>query len=113
MKIEKNKLVKVNYRSEKFAEKLVIKGTNGLILDTIKVIEYDRNISDIPYYISVKENGDILIVPIFAPGNYFVVAEMVVNANVLEIKSEDYIQHYSTMSGSFKFVFGSDVELQE
>lgn len=37
MKIEKNKLVKVNWKSEEFKNKLYIENVNGLVFDTIKV----------------------------------------------------------------------------
>ena len=43
MKIEKNKLVKVNYSSEEFIGKLFIKNVEGLILDTITVYGYMHN----------------------------------------------------------------------
>lgn len=102
MKIEKNKLVKVFWKSPRFSNKLKINGTKGIILDSIKVVECERGISNFPYYISVEDNGDILITPIGTHGVYFVTAERAINADVLEIKAEDYIQDYATMNGSLK-----------
>ena len=111
MKIDKNKLVKVFWKSPRFSNKLKINGTKGIILDSIKVVECERGISNFPCYISVEDNGDILITPIGTQGVYFVTAERVVNANVLEIKAEDYVQHYSTMGWLFEFVLKDDVEV--
>ena len=104
MKIEKNKLVKVFWKSPRFSNKLKINGTKGIILDSIEVVECERGISNFTHYISVEDNGDILITPIDTQGIYFVTAERAINADVLEIKAEDYIQHYATMGGTYEFV---------
>lgn len=37
-------------------------------------------------------------------------AERAINADVLEIKAEDYIQHYATMGGSFGFVLKDKID---
>ena len=110
MKIEKNKLVKVFWKSPKFSNKLKINGTKGIILDSIEVVECERGISNFPHYISVEDNGDILITPIGAQGVYFVTAERAINADVLEIKTEDYIRHYVTMGGTYEFVLNNKVD---
>lgn len=104
MKIKKNKLVKVFWKSPIFSNKLKINGTKGIILDTIKVTECDHDISDFPCYISVEDNGDILITPVGTHGVYFITAERVINADVLEIKAEDYIQHHATMGGTYESI---------
>ena len=63
MKIEKNKLVKVNYSSEEFIGKLFIKNVEGLILDTIRVYGYMHNernkMEECPYSI---DKNDINII---------------------------------------------------
>ena len=45
-----------------------------------------------------------------AHGNYFVIAERAINADVLEIKAEDYIQHYATMGGAYEFVLKDKID---
>lgn len=110
MKIEKNKLVKVFWKSPRFSNKLKINGTKGIILDSIEVVECECGISNFPHYISVEDNGDILITPLYAQGNYFVIAERVINADVLEIKAEDYIQHYETMGGTYEFILKDKID---
>lgn len=35
---------------------------------------------------------------------FYILADRVINADVIEIKAEDYVQHYATMGGSFEFV---------
>lgn len=79
-------------------------------MDSIKVIECERGISDFPYYISVEDDGDILITPMDTHGIYFVTAERVINADVLEIKAEDYVKDYATMGGSFEFVLKDKID---
>lgn len=110
MKIEKNKLTKVFWKSPRFSNKLKINGTKGIILDSIEVVECERGISNFPHYISVEDNGDILITPIDTQGIYFVTAERAINADVLEIKAEDYIQHYATMGGTYEFVLKDKID---
>lgn len=110
MRIEKNKLVRVFWRSPRFSNKLKINETKGIILDSIKVIECERGISDFPYYISVEDDGDILITPMDTHGIYFVTAERVINADVLEIKAEDYVKDYATMGGNYKFVLNNKID---
>lgn len=110
MKIEKNKLVKVFWKSPRFSNKLRIKEIKGIILDSIEVVECERGISNSPYYISVEDNGDILITPIDTQGIYFVTAERAINADVLEIKAEDYVQNYSTMGGAYEFVLNDKID---
>lgn len=105
-----NKLVKVFWKSPRFSNKLKINGTKGIILDSIKVVECERGISNFPYYISVEDNGDILITPIGTHGVYFVTAERAINADVLEIKAEDYIQDYATMNGTYEFVLKDKID---
>lgn len=112
MKIEKNKLVKVFWKSPRFSNKLKINGTKGIILDSIEVVECERGISKFPYYISVEDNGDILITPIGTQGIYFVTAERIINADVLEIKPEDYMEHYATMGGKYEFILNDSVEIK-
>lgn len=110
MRIEKNKLVKVFWKSPRFSNKLRIKETKGIILDSIEVVECERGISNFPHNISVKDNGDILITPIDTQGICFVTAERAINADVLEIKAEDYIQHYATMKGTYEFVLKDKID---
>ena len=111
MKIEKNKLVKVFWKSEEFENHLCVDDTNGLILDTIKVFGKTNDVcKEIPFYIK-NMDGKIFIYLCTYAANAYVMADRVVNANVLEIKTEDYVQHYSTMGGSFEFVLKDDVEV--
>ena len=84
MKIEKNKLVKVFWKSEEFEE--------------------------IPFYFH-KINGKTFICPCSYAEDIYAMADRVTNANVLKINSEDYVQHYSTMGGTFEFVLKDDVEV--
>ena len=79
-------------------------------MDSIKVVECERGISNFPYYISVEDNGDILITPIGTQGIYFVTAERVINADVLEIKAEDYVKDFATMGGDYEFVLNDKID---
>lgn len=58
MKIEKNKLVKVFWKSPRFSNKLKINGIKGIILDSIEVVECERGISNFPHHISVEDKTD-------------------------------------------------------
>lgn len=79
-------------------------------MDSIEVVECERGISNFPHNISVEDNGDILITPIDTQGIYFVTAERAINADVLEIKAEDYIQHYATMKGTYEFILKDKID---
>ena len=41
---------------------------------------------------------------------YYILADRVINADVIEIKAEDYVQHYATMGGSFEFVLKDKID---
>lgn len=111
MKIEKNKLVKVFWKSEEFEERLCIDDIDGLILDTIKVLGKTSGVcKEIPFYFH-KINGKTFICPCSYAEDIYAMADRVTNANVLKINSEDYVQHYSTMGGTFEFVLKDDVEV--
>lgn len=111
MKIEKNKLVKVIWKSEEFGECLCIDNIHGLILDTIKVFGKTNNVcEEVPFYIR-NTYGKTFIYPQMYAHEFYILAEKVVNANVIEIKAEDYVKHSATMGGTFEFVLKDDVEV--
>lgn len=116
MKIEKNKLVKVNWKSEEFKNKLYIKNVNGLVFDTIKVFGWmDTNKEDknmCPFFITRFANDISTVIPMFSYDKYIMTAEILKNANVIEIKSEDYMKHFATMGGDYEFVLNDEVEIK-
>ena len=113
MKIEKNKLVKVNYSSEEFIGKLFIKNVEGLILDTIRVYGYmynERNkMKECTYSI---EKNDINIVATITPGEhydrYILEAMRVINADVIKIDADDYLDIGADMNGNYEFVLNKE-----
>lgn len=110
MKIEKNKLVKVFWKSEEFEGRLCIDSIDGLILDTIKVLGKTSGVcQEIPFYIH-KTNGKTFICPCSYAEDIYAMADRVTNANVLKINSEDYVQNYSTMGGAYEFVLNDKID---
>jgi hypothetical protein len=105
MKIEKNKLVKVNYISEEFIGKFFIKNVEGLILNTIRVYGYMHN--------SIDKN-DINIITTITPGThydrYILKAMRVISADVIKIDADDYLEIGTDMNGNYEFVLKDDVE---
>lgn len=109
MKIEKNKLVKVCYSSEEFIGKLFIKNVDGLILNTIRVYGYMHNernkMEECPY--SIDKNY-INIITTITPGGhydrYILKAMRVINADVVKIDADDYIEVGADMNGNYEFV---------
>ncbi len=116
MKIEKNKLVKINYCSEEFAGKIIIKETKGLILDTIKVYGYMRHerksMNECPFYIS-KDSNITLIIPQEHYDRYIVNATRVVNADIIKIDADDYFDSRADMNGNYEFVLKSNGDTKE
>lgn len=116
MKIEKNKLVKVNYISEEFMGKLFIKNVEGLILDTIRVYGYMHNernkMKECPYSI---EKNDINIITTITPivnyDRYILKALRAINADVIKIDADDYTEVWADMNGNYEFVLKGDVEV--
>lgn len=104
MKIEKNKLVKVNYISEEFIGKFFIKNVEGLILNTIRVYGYMHN--------SIDKN-DINIITTITPGThydrYILKAMRVISADVIKIDADDYLEIGTDMNGNYEFVLKDDV----
>jgi hypothetical protein len=110
LKIEKNKLVKVLWKSEEFGDCLCVDDINGLILDTIQVFGKINNAcKEISFYIR-NTNGKTFIHPQMYAQEYYILADRVINADVIEIKAEDYVQHYATMGGSFEFVLKDKID---
>lgn len=113
MKIEKNKLVKVNYISEEFIERLFIKNVDGLILNTIKVYGYmcnERNkMKECPYRIE-KDGINIIttITPLEHYDRYILKAMRVINADVVKIDTDDYIEVGADMNGNYEFVLNRE-----
>lgn len=113
MKIEKNKLVKINYCSEEFAGKIIIKETKGLILDTIRVYGYMHNernkMEECPYSI---DKNDINIITTITPGGhydrYILKAMRVINADVIKIDADDYLDIGADMNGNYEFVLNKE-----
>lgn len=112
MKIEKNKLVKVTWKSKKFGESLCINDIDGLILNSITVFGKipNDNYQEIPFQIECTK-GKVIIYPRIYGTKFYVFGERIVNANVIEIKSEDYIRCSVTMGGSYEFVLKNDIEI--
>lgn len=112
MKIEKNKLVRVNWKSKKFDKELYVENIDGLILDSLKIFgetaagEY----REIPFTIR-KVDGKTIVCPNVYAKCCISVGERIVNTNVIEIKSEDYIRYSATMGGSYEFVLKNDTEI--
>nr|DAN96130.1 MAG TPA: hypothetical protein [Caudoviricetes sp.] len=113
MKIEKNKLVKVNYSSEEFIGSLFIKNVEGLILDTIRVYGYMHNErnkkEECPYSI---DKNDINIITTITPGGhydrYILKAMRVINADVIKIDADDYLDIGADMNGNYEFVLNKE-----
>lgn len=115
MKIEKNKLVKVNWKSEEFKNKLYIENVNGLVFDTIKVFGWmDTNKEDknmCTFFITRYANDISTVIPMFSYDKYIMTAEILKSANVIEIKSEDYMKHFTTMGGDYEFVLNDEIDI--
>jgi hypothetical protein len=115
MKIEKNKLVKVNYISEEFIGKFFIKNVEGLILNTIRVYGYMHNernkMQECPYSI---DKNDINIITTITLGThydrYILKAMRVISADVIKIDADDYLEIGTDMNGNYEFVLKDDVE---
>lgn len=113
MKIEKNELVKVHYISEEFIGKLFIKNVDGLILNTIKVYGYmcnERNkMKECPY--RIEKNG-INIITIIAPlehyDRYILKAMRVINADVVKIGADDYLDIRADMNGDYEVILNKE-----
>lgn len=113
MKIEKNKLVKVCYTSEEFIGKLFIKNVDGLILNTIRVYGYMHNernkMEECPY--SIDKNCINIVTTITPCGHYdryILKAMRVINADVVKIDADDYIEVGADMNGNYEFVLNRE-----
>lgn len=116
MKIEKNKLVKVVWKSKEFKDVLHIENVDGLVFDTMKVFGWmDTNKEDknmCPFFITRFANDISTVIPMFSYDKYIMTAEILKNTNVIEIKSEDYIKHFATIGGDYEFVLNDEVDIK-
>ena len=116
MKIEKNKLVKVVWKSKEFKDALHIENVDGLVFDTMKVFGWmdtnkeDKNVC--PFFITRFANDISTVIPMFSYDKYIMTAEILKNTNVIEIKSEDYIKHFATIGGDYEFVLNDEVDIK-
>lgn len=116
MKIEKNKLVKVVWKSKEFKDVLHIENVDGLVIDTMKVFGWmdtnkeDKNVC--PFFITRFANDISTVIPMFSYDKYIMTAEILKNTNVIEIKSEDYIKHFATVGGDYEFVLNDEVDIK-
>ena len=103
----------MNYISEEFIGKLFIKNVDGLILNTIKVYGYMRNernkMKECPYRI---EKNSINIITTIAPlehyDRYILKAMRVINADVVKIDADDYLDIGADMNGNYEFVLNRE-----
>lgn len=106
MKIEKNKLVKVNYSSEEFIGSLFIKNVEGLILDTIRVYGYMHNernkMEECPYSI---DKNDINIITTITPGGHY---DRYILKAMRVINADDYLDIGADMNGNYEFVLNKE-----
>lgn len=115
MKIEKNKLVKVVWKSKEFKDVLHIENVDGLVFDTMKVFGWmdtnkeDKNVC--PFFITRFANDISTVIPMFSYDKYIMTAEILKNTNVIEIKSEDYMKHFATMGGDYEFVLNDEIDI--
>lgn len=116
MKIEKNKLVKVVWKSKEFKDVLHIENVDGLVFDTMKVFGWmdtnkeDKNVC--PFFITRFANDISTVIPMFSYDKYIMTAEILKNTKVIEIKSEDYIKHFATIGGDYEFVLNDEVDIK-
>lgn len=116
MKIEKNKLVKVVWKSKEFKDVLHIENVDGLVFDTMKVFGWmdtnkeDKNVC--PFFITRFANDISTVIPMFSYDKYIMTAEILKNTNVIEIKSEDYIKHFAAIGGDYEFVLNDEVDIK-
>ena len=116
MKIEKNKLVQVVWKSKEFKDVLHIENVDGLVFDTMKVFGWmdtnkeDKNVC--PFFITRFANDISTVIPMFSYDKYIMTAEILKNTNVIEIKSEDYIKHFATIGGDYEFVLNDEVDIK-
>lgn len=118
MKIEKNKFVKVFWKSEEFNRKVLpIEDTKGLILDTVKVFGimnlYPEKETECKFLIDKYSSDGVNIIPLERFDRYFILAERCCNANVIEIKSEDYNYYTETAYGDYRFILNDNVKIED
>lgn len=117
MKIEKKRLVKVPYVSEEFNGKFFIKDIDGLLLNTIKVYGYMSNERNKMVECPFRIDKHIKTIPIVTPEIYFdrfiLKGMRVIDADVVKIDADDYLQIGADMNGNYEFVLKYDSNVQE
>lgn len=116
MKIERNKLVRVFYKSKEFNRTLRLEeDIKGLILDTIKVFgimnSSPEKETECKFLIQKYDGKETYIIPLERFDKYIFIAERCCNANVIEIKPEDYNYHTETAYGDYRFVLNGDTKI--
>lgn len=110
MKVEENVLVQVPYHN-RFGEMLVVDNIDGLLLNTIKVygVNKKRLIQESVDFCIRNITGKMAIYPTGGwYDEFYMTAQRVVRAKVVEIEASDYWNKTESESGDFTFVMNAD-----
>lgn len=108
VKVDKNVLVQVPYHN-RFSEMLVVDNIDGLLLNTIKVygVNKKRLIQERVDFCIRNIIGKMAVYPTGGwYDEFYMTAQCVVCANVVEIEASDYWD--KTESGDFTFIMNAD-----
>lgn len=110
MKVSEAVLVQAPYYS-RFSEMLVVDDIDGLVLNTIKVYGVNKKnfiTENVDFYIR-NITGKMAIYPTVGwYDEFYITAQRVIRAKVVEIVASDYLDKTESESGDFTFIMNAD-----